>query len=141
MRMNKNNSLHAVTKVLRPVNVPTWNFILFQYGRNSQNMMFNTSVNVCNFWANMKRLRVVAQLAEYILKRPNSGNLSLTCPLGVGTYTLENIHVPQELSAFKLFYRPNTTYGLFGNVYDQMSKKKYALKCSYEINATIYKLC
>uniref|UniRef100_A0A1I8NS32 MD-2-related lipid-recognition domain-containing protein n=2 Tax=Stomoxys calcitrans TaxID=35570 RepID=A0A1I8NS32_STOCA len=141
MEFNSNQTLSSVTRVLEPVPTPMWNLILVQYykqGRRTiKKNVYNTKIIVCNFWRQMERLRIFNNLADNLFKDPDSGNMSLACPLQVGTYVMKNIYLPADAGLLKFIFRPNTIYGLFGYVYSQLPNKKLILKCTYEINGTV----
>lgn len=145
MELHANQTLSSVTRVIEEVPTPVWNLVVVQYTKEGRRFdrksFYNTSVRVCDFWRNMKRIRIFGNLANTLFKTTNSGNMSLVCPLEVGTYVMKNIHVPPNTGFLKYIYRPNTMYGLFGNVYSQLSNKKMVLKCTYEINGTVIKSC
>uniref|UniRef100_A0A1I8MAA5 MD-2-related lipid-recognition domain-containing protein n=1 Tax=Musca domestica TaxID=7370 RepID=A0A1I8MAA5_MUSDO len=145
MVKHSNQTLSSVTKVLETIQTPMWNIILIQYTKEGRKELkksfYNSTIKVCDFWRHMKRIRFFGNLANTLFKNPNSGNMSLACPLEVGTYIMKNIHVPTDTGVLRYIYRPNTMYGLFGNVYSQLKNKKLVLKCSYEINGTVTKSC
>lgn len=149
MTFHKNQTLSSVTHVLKEVAVPMWNLILVQYNNDvrrgskvdPKKILYNSTYKVCDFWRSVRRIRIFNNVAQMLFNKKDMGNMSLKCPLEVGTYVMLNIHVPPDTGILKYMYWPNTLYTLFGNVYSQLSDKKMILKCTYEINATVVKSC
>ena len=149
MTLHNNQTLSSVTRVLKQVAVPMWNLILVQYNNDvrrgskvdPKKILYNSTYKVCEFWRTVKRIRIFNNVAQMLFNKKGMGNMSLKCPLEVGTYVMLNIHVPPDTGILKYMYWPNTLYTLFGNVYSQLSDKKMVLKCTYEINATVVKSC
>lgn len=143
MQLHKNQTLSSITRVLEEIHIPTWNLILVQHNirSNAVKVLYNTTVKVCDFWHYMKRIRIFNIVAENLFKQEGRSNMSLKCPLKVGTYFMRDIMVPPDTAILKFMYVPQTTYTLFGNVYAQLPNKRMILKCSYEINGTVLKSC
>lgn len=147
--LHRNNTFSSITQVLQEVPAPMWNLILIEHNKNArkgskvepQKTLYNSTYKVCEFWRSVKRIRIFNNVAEMLFNKDGMGNMSLKCPLAVGTYVMTNIHVPPDTSILKFMYHPNTIYTLFGNVYSLEKNKKMILKCTYEINATVIKSC
>ncbi|XP_037818455.1 uncharacterized protein LOC119608200 [Lucilia sericata] len=149
MTLHNNQTLSSITRVIKEVPIPMWNLILVQHNNDARRgskveakkILYNATYKVCEFWRYVKRIRVFNNVAQLLFNKKGMGNMSLKCPLAVGTYVMQNIHVPPDTGILKFMYWPNTIYSLFGNVYSQMPDKRMVLMCTYEINATVIKSC
>lgn len=149
MYLHKNNTISSISTVVKEVPTPMWNLILIQHNKETrrgskvepQKILYNSTYKVCDFWRSLKRIRVFNNVADMLFNKDGMGNMSLKCPLAVGTYVMQNVHVPPDTTMLKIMYWPNTMYTLYGNIYSLERNKKLILKCTYEINATIIKSC
>lgn len=149
MTLHNNQTLSSVTQVIKEVAIPMWNLILIQHNNDARRgskveakkILYNSTYKVCEFWRYVKRIRIFNNVAQMLFNKKGMGNMSLRCPLAVGTYVMQNIHVPPDTGILKFMYWPNTLYSLYGNVYSQLPDKSMILKCTYEINATVIKSC
>ncbi|XP_039961905.1 uncharacterized protein LOC126760661 [Bactrocera neohumeralis] len=148
MDWQKNMTLTASTYVRKAVATPTWHLQLLQLNTKRNQLgkieppksLYNATYKTCEFWKYVKRIRVFNNVAQQLLSK-SGGNMSLDCPLSVGTYVFKNIHVPPDTGMLKFMYWPNTIYTLLGTVYDQRPNKTLEKLCHYEINGTVIKSC
>ncbi|XP_067635312.1 uncharacterized protein [Eurosta solidaginis] len=136
-------SFMTLTQVSKAVQLPIWSVNISQHliKRNQPpKLLHNGTYKTCEFWKNIKQINIINTFAEQLFFKSGS-NLSMECPLPVGTYVLKNIHIPSDSNILRYMYWPNTLYSFVGAVYNEQPNKTLERLCNYEVNATVIKSC
>lgn len=140
IKLYPNNTLHSLTKVLKPVKIPMWQIIYVQTHSNKMKVIYNGTMKVCEFSKYARRVMFFKPITTLFFD-PKKVNYPLTCPLPAGSYYMKDITVPSDTPVLAFSYVPNTIYTLYGTVLSKLDNGTVIKLNHYVVNATIVKRC
>lgn len=137
----KDNSIGAIISVSHDIMTYNSRFVVSRTTkRGGKQIFYNVMVDMCNFAMFKKSMQVFGSVLS-MLQDGSTGNLTLSCPLKKGIYSLKNFRIPDNSPVMKFIFAPNSIYkwsGLQSWTFPNGSK---VLMHDYNITFSIVRKC
>ncbi|XP_016968696.2 uncharacterized protein LOC108036842 [Drosophila biarmipes] len=137
MTFSNQTGIGSVTTINEEIASPVSRILIIQHSaREKARTIYNASTRLCDLQNVFNSVPLFKPVKDNMLKQ---SNYTLSCPLGKGTYAMNNMRVSPKNPLLSLLYQPKHTFSVKGGLFEELRGRRLRPLSTYFMTGKVVK--